>query len=266
MSSTKSPAGSAERWGPLWGARPEDWAVSEDQQVPTYEEAIRRVGIEPGQRVLDVGCGAGAFLRLVSEQDASPFGLDASEELIELARTRLPEADLRVGDMQFLPYEDDSFDLVTGFNSFFFAADMVAALREAGRVAAPGAPLVIQVWGNPERCTLKAMKAVVRPFMPPRPPDAPPQPELWKPGALEAMARDAGLSPETAFDTSWAYEYPDEGALARAMVAPAGIAALVGPSREADVRRQIDGALAPYRISDGGYRLENEFHYLIARS
>jgi SAM-dependent methyltransferase len=195
MSSTKSPAGSAERWGPLWGARPEDWAVSEDQQVPTYEEAIRRVGIEPGQRVLDVGCGAGAFLRLVSEQDASPFGLDASEELIELARTRLPEADLRVGDMQFLPYEDDSFDLVTGFNSFFFAADMVAALREAGRVAAPGAPLVIQVWGNPERCTLKAMKAVVRPFMPPRPPDAPPQPELWKPGALEAMARDTPASP-----------------------------------------------------------------------
>jgi hypothetical protein len=35
---------------------------------------------------------------------------------------------------------------VTGFNSFFFANDMVAALREAGRVAKPGAPVVIQVW------------------------------------------------------------------------------------------------------------------------
>jgi len=44
-----------------------------------------------------------------------------------------------------LLYEDDTYDLVTGFNSFFFANDMVAALREAGRVAKPGAPVVIQV-------------------------------------------------------------------------------------------------------------------------
>ena len=78
---------------------------------------------------------------------AEPFGLDASEALIELARRRVPEADLRVGEMESLPYDDDTFDLVTGFTSFFFANDMVAALREAGRVAKPGAPVVIQVWG-----------------------------------------------------------------------------------------------------------------------
>jgi cyclopropane fatty-acyl-phospholipid synthase-like methyltransferase len=70
--------GSAECWGPLWGARPADWARSEEQQVPTYEEALRRVTVEPGQRVLDVGCGAGVFLRLVAERRADPFGLDAS--------------------------------------------------------------------------------------------------------------------------------------------------------------------------------------------
>jgi len=47
--------------------------------------------------------------------------------------------------MEDLPWEHEAFDLVTGFNSFFFADDMVAALREAGRVAKPGAPIVIQV-------------------------------------------------------------------------------------------------------------------------
>jgi SAM-dependent methyltransferase len=266
MTSSTSQAGSAERWGPLWGARPDDWAANEDQQIPTYAEAIRRVGIEPGQRVLDLGCGAGAFLRLVSDRGGRPFGLDASEALIELARARVPDGDLRVGDMQFLPYEDDSFDLVTGFNSFFFAADMIASLREARRVARPGAAVVIQVWGDPRRCALEAMKLVVRPFMPARPPDAPPPPELWRPGALEAMATEAGLAPETAFATSWAYEYPDRDALVRAMMAPAGIVELVGPSREAEVRRQIAEALAPYRTSDNRYRLENEFRYLIARA
>ena len=259
-------AGSAERWGPLWGARPEDWAESEWRQAPTYEAAIERVGIEPGQRVLDIGCGTGAFLRLAADRGADAFGLDASEALLDIARARVPEADLSVGEMQALPYEDDTFDLVTGFNSFFFATDMVAALREAGRVAKPGAAVVIQVWGAHENCDLEAMKVVVRPFMPPRPPDAPPEPELWKPGVLEEMAGEAGLTPETAFDETWAFEFADEDSLRRAMLAPAGVAKLVGPEREPEVRERIVEALAPYRGDDGIFRLSNEFHYLIARA
>src|SRR5690242_20701516 len=89
---TTAPAGSAERWGPLWGARPADWALSEDQQLPTYEAALERVELRPGQSVLDIGCGVGAFLRLITARGARAFGLDASAPLIELARERLPEA------------------------------------------------------------------------------------------------------------------------------------------------------------------------------
>ncbi len=259
-------AGSADRWGALWGARPADWATSEEQQVPTYEAAIERVGIEPGQTVLDIGCGTGVFLRLAADRGGTVFGVDASGELLDLARNRVPEAELRVGEMQALPYEDDIFDLVTGFNSFFFATDMVAALREAARVAKPGGHVVIQVWGAHERCDLEAMKVIVRPFMPQRPADAPAELELWKPGVLEEMADEAGLTPETAFDVTWAYEFPDEKALGSAMLAPAGIAELVGSEREAEVRERIVEGLAPFRTPEGGYRLSNEFRFLIARA
>ena len=65
----------------------------------------------------------------------------------------MPDADLAQGDLQHLPYVDDSFDVVCGFNAFFYADDMVAALREANRVAKPGAPVVIQVFGRPEPST-----------------------------------------------------------------------------------------------------------------
>jgi SAM-dependent methyltransferase len=258
--------GSAERWGPLWGARPADWALSEDQQTPTYEAALARVDLQPGQSVLDIGSGVGAFLRLVAERGACSFGLDASPALLEVARARLPDADLRVGDMEALPHEDDSFDVVTGFNAFFFANDIVAALREAGRVAKRGAPVVIQVWGRHDRNDLEAMKRIIRPFLPPRPADAPPEPDYAQPGVLEDLATKAGLVPESAFDTTWATEYRDEDTLRRALVAPAGIAVLVGPDQEEAVKDAIAAGLAAHRAPDGSYRLQNEYHYLVARA
>jgi SAM-dependent methyltransferase len=258
--------GSASRWGPLWGARPADWALSEEMQLPTYAAALHRTGLEPGWRVLDIGCGAGAFLRLVAERSGLPHGLDASQALVAFARERLPTADLRVGEMEQLPWADSSFDLVTGFNAFFFANDMVAALREAGRVAKPNAPVVIQVWGAHEHCDLEAMKQVARPFLPPRPPDAPPDPDLSQPGLLRELAAQADLTPESEFDASWAFEYPDAETLGRAMVAVAGLALIAGPDRERELKNAIIDGLAAHRRADGSYRLSNAYHYLIARA
>jgi SAM-dependent methyltransferase len=261
-----APAGSAERWGPLWGARPADWALSEDQQTPTYEAALARVDLKPGHAVLDIGCGVGAFLRLIRQRGARAFGIDASEALIKLARERLPDADLRVGDMEALPYQDDSFDFVSGFNSFFFANDIVAAVREAGRVARPGAPVLIQVWGTHKRNDLEVMKEIARPYFPPRPADAPPEPDYSKPGVLEDIATRAGVTPEQVFDVTWAFEFADEEIMTRALAAPAGLAVLVGPEREPEFKRALIDGLSPYRHADGRYRLSNEYHYLIARA
>jgi SAM-dependent methyltransferase len=240
--------------------------LSEDQQTTTYQAALERLDLRAGDLVLDIGCGVGSFLRLVAGRGAGAFGLDASEALIKLARERLPEADLRVGEMEALPYENGTFDLVTGFNSFFFADDIVGAVREAGRVAKPGAPVVIQVWGPHERNDLEAMKEIARPFFPPRPPHAPPEPNYSEPGALEEIATQAGLVPGLAFDATWSFEFADDETLTRALLAPAGLALLIGPEREPEFKRALIDGLAAYRTSDGGYRLSNQYHYLIARA
>ena len=261
MSATRT-EGSAGTWGPLWGSRAADWAKIEEQQLPTYEEAIRRTGLGPGDRALDVGCGSGVFLRAAADRGAEVSGVDASQELLAIARERVPEADVQVADMEDLPFADDRFDVVAGFNSFFFAADVVAALREAKRVTRPGGQVVVQVWGNPEHNDVEAMKVIVRPFLP----EGPPPPQLWRPGALTELCSQAGLEPGPEFDVHWAYEFADDDALGRAMLAPAGVAELVGPEREPEVRRQIVEALAGCRTDDGGYRLENEFRFVIARA
>jgi SAM-dependent methyltransferase len=173
------------------------------------------------------------------------------------------EANLRAGDIESLPYGDDQVDVVTGFNSLFFAADMVAALREARRVARPGTPVLVQVWGPPERNDLEPMKEIARGFLSAPPADAPAPPELWRAGVLETMAKAAGLTPQSAFDLSYAFEYENEEALADELRAPMGLGALAG-EREGEVRSQIIDALASHRRPDGGYRLDNQFHFLIA--
>ncbi|HEX6115813.1 MAG TPA: class I SAM-dependent methyltransferase [Solirubrobacterales bacterium] len=263
MEDTVIQTGSAGRQGPLWGARAAAWAGNEERQVPTFELGIDRLGLAQGDEVLDIGCGTGVFLGLAGDRGARVHGLDASEALAELARERVPGADVRVGDMESLPFEDDRFDVVTGFNSFFFAADMPAALREAGRVAKPGGAVLIQVWGAPERCDLSALREAVAPLGPPRPAaaDAPP---LWQPGVLEGMATDAGLAPGQSFDHSYAFEYPDRETLLRLMLSPGVVVAAIDVSGEDRVRDAIAAALEPFRTADGGYRLENEWHYLIA--
>lgn len=263
MNSTVKDRGSAGRHGPLWGARAADWAENEESQVPTYERGLAELRLEEGKALLDVGCGSGVFLRLAADRGADVHGLDASEDLIELARERVAHADLRVGDMERMPFEDDAFEAVTGFNSFFFAADMVAALREARRVAKPAGSVLIQVWGAPERCDLSAMRDAVAPLGPPRP-DAPAPPPLWKAGVLEGIAADAGLAPRQAFDLSYAFEYADRETLLRRMLAPGLVVAAIEASGEERVRDAIATALEPFRTAGGGYRLTNEWHYLLA--
>lgn len=145
MAAPTSTARSAERWGPLWGARPRDWAGIEDQQRPTYEEAIRRAGIAAGQRVLDIGCGTGTLAVLIKRlyPDVEVAGLDPDPKALARARRKTGRAHISVrfdqGFSDSLPYPEASFDRV--FSSFMFhhlpAAEKEQTLREARRVLKP---------------------------------------------------------------------------------------------------------------------------------
>ena len=255
--------GKAIGWGRAWGSRADAWAETEEQQMPTYEAALDRLGVGPGMRVLEVGCGSGVFLRAAADRGAAVTGLDASERLVQLARRRAPEAEVVVGDLQAPPFEDDCFDVVAGFNAFFFAADMVEALREAGRVTRPGGSVVVQVWGRHGTCDLDVIKHVVRPYFPGYDPDAPPPPDLAEAGILEGLAAAAGLTPAESFDISWPDFYADEDALTRSLLSAGGVGDSAG-SEEGEVRTALIDVLAPFRAEAGGYRLENTWHFLIA--
>jgi len=120
----------------------------EAKVLALYESVLEELPIRAGTRLLDVGCGAGLFMRLAAQRGAAVAGIDADAAFVERARERVPSADIIVGDMHTLPYDDECFDVVTGFDAFQLASHPGRALRKAGRVARPGAPVVIAAWGR----------------------------------------------------------------------------------------------------------------------
>jgi ubiquinone/menaquinone biosynthesis C-methylase UbiE len=98
--------------------------------------------------VLDVGCGSGGPLVRLISHDVNPtnaHGVDLRESAIGVARSRLPSADLRVGNAAELPWADATMDLVlqfTMFSSILDAAVRATVAKEMSRVVRPGGLIV----------------------------------------------------------------------------------------------------------------------------
>lgn len=257
--------GTAKRQGELWSARARDWAeAQEPATLPLYQAVLRDAAIGPRTQVLDVGCGAGGFCRLAREHGAQVSGLDASEALVAIARQRVPDGDFRVGEMEELPHEHGSFDLVCGFNSFQYAADPVHALVEARRVARPGGAVSVAVWGSPEACETAAVLGALGKLMPPPPPGAPGPFALSSQSALEALARSAGLAPLRHGRADCPFDYADVATAIRALLSSGPSAVAIGAAGEAAARSAVAAAIAPFKRADGRVVMNNVFVYLIA--
>lgn len=113
---------------------------------------LDHLSLSGARRALDLGCGGGANLgRLLARMAFGGFaaGLDYSELSVEVSRetnaTAIAEGRCEVvlGDVSRLPFEDGSFDVVTGFETVYFWPDVEGALSEALRVLKPGGVLLI---------------------------------------------------------------------------------------------------------------------------
>ncbi|RCG28613.1 methyltransferase domain-containing protein [Sphaerisporangium album] len=116
-------------------------------ELPSAVEVRRRsyelLGLAPGSRVVDVGCGPGRAVAEMTEAGLKAIGVDVSERMVDVARWRRPDVDVRLGDACDLPLGDGE---VAGYRAekvFHELADPARALREAARVLAPGGRIVL---------------------------------------------------------------------------------------------------------------------------
>src|SRR5205085_6460440 len=176
----------------------------------------------------------------------------------------VPNGEFVAGDLESLPYDAASFDAVVGFNSFQYAASPRTALEQAGRVARAGAPVVIATWAVPERCEAAVYLAALGSLMPPPPPGAPGPFALSAPGALEALATDAGLEPVDAAEVSCAWRFADLESALSAMLAAGPAVKAIRCSGEEAARDAVAAAVEPFRRPAGDYEIGSAFRYLVA--
>jgi SAM-dependent methyltransferase len=263
--STGTQVGTAEVQGRLWSVHAGDWAeLHEPYIAPAVVAALGALGVAAGTRLLDVGCGSGLALRLAADRGAVVTGLDAAPGLLDYARRRVPDATLVQGELQTLPFPDDSFDAVTGFNSFQYAADPIAALREAVRVTAPGGRVLALVWSPAEMCELAPHLRSLGALMPPPPPGAPGPFALCGRDALGEFFAHAGLGVAEVADVPCTYAYPDT-ATAITALSSAGPVVRIAEHAGADaVRADIEAFLGGHVRPDGTYAIANPFRYALS--
>jgi ubiquinone/menaquinone biosynthesis C-methylase UbiE len=197
---TEQHAAPAEAWDAI--AEGYDRYVA-PQEVDLANEALRLVGLEPGQRFLDVAAGPGGLSLPAARLGARVLATDWSPAMIERFQARvreegLSEAEGRVMDCHALDLPDDSFDVTGSQFGVMLVPDQPRALGEMVRVTKPSGRVLVIAYGSPAdfealQVFIGALKAVA-PEFPGLPDDPPPlEFQVSNPDVLRQRLTDAGL-------------------------------------------------------------------------
>jgi SAM-dependent methyltransferase len=246
--------------GKLWSIAPHFWAKHfEPWFLPVYKTVLDELKLSDEDLLLDAGCGSGLFSWMAIQAGAEVIGIDAAHGLLELARKRNPKNNFLEEDLEALPFADNSFHVVTGFNSFQYAGSFDNALQEAVRVLKPGGRLVLCIWDKPEFSEATDVLKAIGTLLPPPPPGTPGPFALSEDGRIESSFDKAGLNLMSRQIVSCPFLYSslDEGV--RSFMGTGPAAAAIHNSDGVKVEATIATALQPFRLVDDFYFLRNQF-------
>lgn len=259
--------GSQNLQGELWGKKPEDWAkIQEGTGITGYEHALKILDIKPNDKLLDVGCGSGIFSDLAFIKGAIVTGIDASGPLIDQAKQRNKSIQFSVGEMEDLQFAENTFDIVCGFNSFQYAADIKNALSESKRVLKEKGKLVVMIWGNKEDCEAgSALKAIGR-MLPPPPPNAGGPFALSENQLLENTIKEVGFKILNNSDVESVWDYPNLEIALKGLLSAGPSAKAIANSGFQKVKDEIAESMKPYTNENGRIVYNNMWRVVVCEN
>jgi SAM-dependent methyltransferase len=137
--------------------------------TPSAARLVRHACIQAGQRVLDVACGTGVVAVTAARMGARVTGLDFTPELLTRARENALVASVDIdwheGDVEYLPFEAASFDVVLSQFGHMFAPRPEVSIAEMLRVLKPGGTIAFSTW--PPELMVGSMFTLVARYAPP---------------------------------------------------------------------------------------------------
>lgn len=187
--------------GPVWVRRMQamDAALG-----PVLDLVMSEAALRPGERVLDIGCGAGTSTIRAAQAvgtDGHALGADISASLLQLAQDRTQQdtnASFLLADAQTHPFDEASYDLLMSRFGVMFFEDTLAAFGNMARALRPNGRLVFAAWGPiPDNPYFTMPAAVVKQTFGPTPksdPDGPGPFAFRNVKKVSGLVTSAGLS------------------------------------------------------------------------
>lgn len=147
-----------------------DYGVFAKYLEPGALEFFDRLEIQPGTRLLDIGCGAGQLTIPAAQRGIDVVGIDLAQNLVDQANERARTENLNVqidqGDAEALPYPDASFDVALSLIGSMFAPRPELVAKEMTRVCRPGGKIIMGNW-TPEGHVGQMFKVIGKHVPPP---------------------------------------------------------------------------------------------------
>jgi len=218
-------------------------------------------GVEKGTRFLDLGCGGGGASELAASKGAQVTGIDASENLIEIARRRVPGGRFFVGDLEELPLESHAYDVVSASNSLQFVGDKARALAEVKRAKTEDGKFVIGMWAETEKCEMSTVfKAVMEVAQAPHSPE----PSLTERDNLAALLTSNGFKIIEEQEVECVFEFESTESGWRGIRSAGMIVGAAQAVGEVPLREAVVSALGSFANDAGRVRMSNWFRYMVA--
>lgn len=251
--------------GKLWSIAPEYWSRHfEPYFIPLYKKALSQLSISDDTLLLDAGCGSGLFTSMAIRRGAQVIGVDAAPGLLQVARLRNPMNNFLEEDLETMPFANESFDVITGFNSFQYAGDFANAVKESKRVLKKGGQLAIGIWDKPHKSDATQILKAISTLLPPPVPGRPGPFFLSEEGRVEGVLKELGLKLKTRTSVSCPFIYPTLADGVKSFMGTGPAAAALRYTTRSVVEKTIERALLSYRVTDDIYYQTNRFLLFIA--